>query len=53
MFLKEKTKRKREREREPHEEVKPPNLMIIALFGISPFACILEVVFTLQTCTCK
>lgn len=31
---------KREREREPHGEAKPPNLLIIACFGLAPFSCI-------------
>ena len=31
-------KAKRERERKPHGEAKPPNLLIIALFGLDPFA---------------
>ena len=35
-----KKKAKRERERKPFGEVKPLNLLIIALFGLAPFACI-------------
>ena len=30
--------REREREREPHGEAKPPNLLVIALFGLAPFS---------------
>ena len=30
--------RERERERKPHGEAKPPNLLIIALFQLAPFA---------------
>ena len=54
-------KRLRERERKAYGEAKPPNLLIIALFGLAHFclhffpflACVLKVMPLVQACTCN
>ena len=48
-----KRERRREGGREPHGEAKPPNLLIIAFFRLSHFACILKVLPLLQAYTCN
>ena len=53
MVLQKKAERERERERErkPLGEAKPSNLLIIALFGLAPFACIFAL-FSLHFGSC-
>ena len=53
MVLQKKAERERERERERKllGEAKPSNLLIIALFGLAPFACIFAL-FSLHFGSC-